>query len=212
MTSRLLAGASVFCAAVLLAGCAAKEEPVAEAAPPAPPPDLTRSDCYTVVLFDGFEIKDAPEGTLPEHAAFLGEWRFGAWDGKWCHDLLVTEILADGSVLMMDKHAPYEPWGQPATAFPRKGRIDKNGVLRFRHGTTQRAYQFDAATGRLKGLREDVNGSLVAELRRAGPPVPPKRDETEPATAAAPATAETAAAAQPTATAVSIAATTDAEG
>ncbi|MEM6974224.1 MAG: hypothetical protein AAF577_15605 [Pseudomonadota bacterium] len=164
--------------ATMLAGCMGSKQEVAEAQP-APPPDLTRSDCYTVTLFDGFDIKPPPEGTPVAHAAFLGEWRFGAWDGKWCHDLLVTEILDDGTVILMDKHAPYVPWGQPATAFERKGRIDQNGVLRFRHGTTQRSYRLDADSGRLVGMREDVNGALTAELRRSGvslvAPVPPTR-------------------------------------
>ncbi|MEM6489733.1 MAG: hypothetical protein AAF677_15930 [Pseudomonadota bacterium] len=132
-----------------------------------------RSDCYTVVLFDGFEIKDPPEGTPPEHAAFLGEWRFGAWDGLWCHDLIVTEITKDGRVKIMDLHAPYEPWNQPATAFARTGRIDNDGRLRFRHGTTDREYHLD--DGRLVAFRSGQAGEYTAMLRKPGSAPPPQR-------------------------------------
>ncbi|MEL6209473.1 MAG: hypothetical protein AAFR44_04700 [Pseudomonadota bacterium] len=147
---------------VVLTACAMEEPEVAVEAPPV---QLLRGDCYTVELFDGFEIKPAPEGTPPEHAAFLGEWRFGAWDGEWCHDMIVTEITEDGQVILMDLHAPYEPWGKIATAFRRTARITEDGELHFRHGNTTREYRLQG--GRLYGTREEaIEGLREVQLRR----------------------------------------------
>ncbi|MEL6264526.1 MAG: hypothetical protein AAFR52_02600 [Pseudomonadota bacterium] len=171
-------------AAAALAACSLTNEKPPVTAAPEVEPDLTRSDCYTVVLYDGFDIAPAPAQIAPEHAAFLGEWRFGAWDGEWCHDLIVTEIAADGQVTLMDLHAPHEPWGQPASAFKRTARIDPEGVLRFRHGVTNRAYRLDPR-GRLVAERTFGNTVYTAELRRPGPPLPRPRPEGLAAAAAA---------------------------
>ncbi|MEL6769140.1 MAG: hypothetical protein AAFP17_18320 [Pseudomonadota bacterium] len=150
---------------VLLAGCLGAEKPVESAKAPERPIDRTVSDCYTVVLFDDVEVKKPADDVPFTYAAFLGEWTNGAWDGKWCHDLLIYEVSADGRVEMMDMHAPYEPWNQPASAFRRVGRIDKDGVLRFAHGTTQRSYQI--VNGRLEGRRSGgASGEYVAQLKR----------------------------------------------
>lgn len=157
-------------ALLAVAACADKGVEVSKA--PAPDPSLLRDDCYTVVLFDGFEVKPAPAGTPPEHAALLGEWRFGAWDGEWCHDMIVTEITKDGRVYLMDLHAPYEPWGKIASAFKRTARITDEGTLTFRHGKTQRQYRL---VGRqLHGMMEDATeGMREVRLRRPGEePVP----------------------------------------
>ncbi|MEM6944285.1 MAG: hypothetical protein AAF565_11105, partial [Pseudomonadota bacterium] len=140
---------------LLLAGCLGSGKKVVEAEPEQPF-DRTVSDCYTVVLFDEFEIKAPADEVPPEFAAFVGEWTNGAWEGKWCHDITIFEVTADGRVDLMDMHAPYEPWGQPASAFRRTGRIDKDGVLRFAHGTTRRSYRI--VNGRLEGTRSGGSG------------------------------------------------------
>lgn len=144
-----------------LAACAAGPE---RAAGPEPDTKLTRADCYTVVLFDDVEVKAPHENVAPEHAAFLGEWRYGAWDGQWCHDLIVTEVTPGGDVRLMDMHAPHEPWGKPATAFARKGRITDDGLLVFRHDVTQRSYR--VVNGRLHAHRESTDEDYRAVLRR----------------------------------------------
>lgn len=85
--------------------------------------------CYTVDLFDPYEIK-YPEAEVPqEYAAFLGVWQNGAWGGTWCHDLYITQVSADGQVVLLDAHGP-DGAGIEATVFKRKGFI-KDGVLTF---------------------------------------------------------------------------------
>jgi hypothetical protein len=152
-----------FIAALMgLAACAS--EAPERAAAPEPDPKLTRAECYTVVLFDPVTVKPAAKDVPAEHAAFLGEWRYGAWDGEWCHDLVVTEITPGGDVHLMDMHAPHEPWGKPATAFARKGRITNDGLLVFRHGVTQRSYRL--VDGRLHAHRETLDQDRQAVLER----------------------------------------------
>ena len=153
-------------ACALAIGCAAKKE-VAKA-PPGPAPV---ADCYTVVLFDEYEIKPPAEGVPPEYARFLGKWERGAWNGQWCHDLLVTEVTPTGKVNLVDMHAPYEPFGAPASAFQRVGRIDKDGNLRLRYGTESVTYRYE--DGRLVGERQGIYGTMIAVLRSEGDvPVP----------------------------------------
>ncbi|MEM6676891.1 MAG: hypothetical protein AAF675_03340 [Pseudomonadota bacterium] len=147
----------------LLAACATSSEKAAQA-PTSERQDRTVSDCYTVVLFDDFEIETPGTDVPPEYAAFVGEWVNGAWGGKWCHDLTIFSVSADGLVDLMDMHAPYEPWGQPASAFRRTGRINEEGELRFAHGTTQRSYRI--VNGRLEAKRSGVSGEYAAQLKR----------------------------------------------
>ena len=47
-------------------------------------PQLTRDDCYTVVLFDKIKIKKPGADVPPQFAAFSGAWQKGAWAGEWC--------------------------------------------------------------------------------------------------------------------------------
>ena len=148
-------------ACLVAAGCAQGPVEVAEAPPPLPP-ELTRDDCYTVVLFDKVKIVQPGPDVPPEYHAFVGNWQKGAWDGKWCHDLLIHEVRADGSADIFEMHAPYEPWGQPATAFKRTGRIDKEGNLRFRYGTETVSYAL--VDGQLHARRSGKFGALEAVL------------------------------------------------
>ncbi|MGF1553551.1 MAG: hypothetical protein ACFBWO_13805 [Paracoccaceae bacterium] len=148
--------------AALLGLAACATEAPREIAPP--DPRLSRADCYTVVLFDDATVRKPAEEVPAEHAAFLGEWRYGAWDGEWCHDLIVTEVEPGGTVRLMDLHAPHEPWGKPATAFARTGRITQDGLLVFRHGVTQRSYR--VIDGRLHAHREASDRDYRAVLER----------------------------------------------
>lgn len=144
---------------LVLAGCA-KDEPIETAE--APPPELTRADCYTVVLFDDPPVVQPDEAVPAEHQQFLGSWTRGAWDGKWCTELFVTEVQPGGKVELYEMHAPYPDWGQPASAFKRTARIDDNGDLRFRYGTESVRYRL--VEGTLHAERTGRFGALEAVL------------------------------------------------
>lgn len=145
-------------ACLVVAGCAKEPVEVAEA----PPPELTRDDCYTVVLFDDVDIVRPGPDVPAEYHGFVGNWQKGAWDGKWCHDVLISKVGADGSAELFEMHAPYAEWGQPASAFKRKGRFDESGNLRFRYDTEVVTYKL--VDGRLHARRSGRFGDLVAVL------------------------------------------------
>ena len=156
-------------AALALAGCMSARE--------APPDPATTSDaglgpnhrpgCYTVDLFQEVPVNTPAPGVPAEHAAFLGRWGNGVWNGSWCHDLLVHTVHADGRVELLDMHAPSEKYAAPASIFKRTGRIGEDGTLRFSHGLTTRRYAIrDSA---LYGVREDgAHGRLEIVMTRKG--------------------------------------------
>lgn len=155
-----------------LAACAEKKAEVA-----AVPEDrsLIVPGCYTVDLFETVNIKK-PEPNVPaEYARYLGEWGNGAWNGDWCHDLLIYGVHADGRVELVDMHAPSDTYKAAATAFKRTARIQEDGSIRFRHGIYQRRYEI--VDGRLYGtLDSPVYGTLNIILSRKGVvPLPPVR-------------------------------------
>ena len=154
---------------VLVAGCL---QPQAQVAPlPQPEAMAVNSDCYTVDLFTKARAHE-PAADVPEaYRQFLGKWGGGAWNDFWCHDLVVTEVHADGRVELVEMLAPYAPWNYPATAFQRVGRIDAEGNLRFAYGTERLSYRI--VNGKLYGTRSGTYGNLRVELRRRGvPPIP----------------------------------------
>ena len=132
---------------------------------------VVNSDCYTVDLFTEAKV-ERPATEVPDaHRLFLGSWGGGAWNDFWCHDLLVTEVHADGQVNLVEMLAPYAPWNYPATAFQRTGRIDADGNLRFAYGTERLNYHIE--NGKLVGNRSGLYGNLRIELKRRGmPPIP----------------------------------------
>jgi len=134
----------------------------------------TGSDCYTVDLFTKVSV-ERPADDVPEvYQQFLGPWGGGAWNDVWCHDLLVSKVEKDGRVELVDMHAPYVPWAQPATAFRRVGRIDEKGNLRFAYGTERISYRIE--NGKMIGDRSGTLGNLHVELVRKGvPPMPVPR-------------------------------------
>lgn len=127
-----------------------------------PVAEKVHPDCYTVDLFDSFPIQEPAPDVPAEYSKFLGDWAYGAWEDQWCHDLRITKVHRDGRVEMIDMHAPYEPYGQPATAFKRTGRIGEDGKLRFASGVERRTYQ--VVGGRLVGERSGLYGDLHAVL------------------------------------------------
>ena len=132
---------------------------------------IVNNDCYTVDLFTKVKIEKPDADVSATNRQFLGEWGGGAWNDVWCHGLLVNKVYADGRVDLVEMHAPYEPWRQPATAFRRVGRIDGKGNLRFAHGVTRLSYRIE--NGRLIGSQSGQHGDLTVELVHLGmPPVP----------------------------------------
>jgi len=170
MTLRPLA---ILAVCIAIAGCAEKPTP-----PVTAKLDTSRFEkpgCYTVDLFDPVEVAQ-PAATLPvDHAAYIGHWGGGVWNGNWCHEMIVTGVSPTGEVDLIDMHAPSETYSAPATAFRRKARIFEDGSLRFVHGTVVRHYQL--RDGKLHARREgDGFGVMRAVLSRKGDaPVPRAR-------------------------------------
>ena len=155
-----------------VSGCLGFGKKTQVAAPVEAPPDT--SACYTVVLFDEFQIEQPASDVPAAYRRFLGDWGFGAWNDVWCHDLLITKVHADGRAELIEMHAPYLRWGQPATAFKRVGRIDYQGTLRIAYGGELLSYR--VVDGALIGQRSGKLGNLTATLtRRDMPPLPPRR-------------------------------------
>lgn len=151
---------SLAAAGAIVAGCATKDVETVDMTPPAP--ELTRADCYTVVLFDDPPVIAPDESVPPENSAYLGSWTNGAWNGQWCTELYVTQVNPDRSVELYEMHAPYEEWGQPASAYRRTARIDEQGNLRFRYGTESVSYAM--VDGTLHASRSGRFGNLKAVL------------------------------------------------
>lgn len=144
MARHLLAALAV----LAVAGCGGKEPEVAKV----DLGDQLSPDCYTVDLFDPFTIRNPPTEVASEANKFLGVWMHGAWDGKWCHDLYIINVSADGTVDLLDAYGPYRAAGLEATVFRRKGKL-KDGVLTFhsRGGTVHYRRDGDYLVGTRKG-------------------------------------------------------------
>lgn len=146
-------------AAITVAGCGGSDskDEVAVDAPALSP------GCYTVDLFDPFTIKAPPPEIAEEADDFLGVWMNGAWDGKWCHDLYVTSVNADGSVEVLDAYGPYVPAGVEATVFRREGHL-KDGVLTLHSQGATVTYHRDGAY--LVGTRKGAYGDFDIIMSR----------------------------------------------
>lgn len=152
------AGLASLLIVALASSCAEKIEPKGPT-----PYDLTMvKDCYTVELFTVAEVQEPKAEVPPEWNRFLGVWGKAAWEGKWCHDLHVLNIEEDGTVEIMELHAPYEPWGKPATAFRRKGRMTKENHLRVLYSGVEVEYWIE--NGRLYGERSEGGGRMRIAL------------------------------------------------
>lgn len=148
---------------VLVSGCSLFQK--SQATPPTQPvQEVATDECYTVDLFTDVTVEQPEDGVPVANQQFLGEWGGGAWNDVWCHGLLVTKMYADGRVELVDMHAPYAPWNQPATAFRRVGRVDAEGSLRFAYGTVRRSYRVEG--GKLIGTNNGQFGNLNIELAR----------------------------------------------
>jgi len=130
---------------------------------------LRDPDCYTVDLFDDQPIERPGDTVPPEVAQYVGLWENGAWDGTWCHDLLVFRAEANGQLHLLDMHAPNTDLNLAPTVFRRTARVDEEGNLRFRYGTESRVYRIKQ--GVLYGVRTGGYGRM--EIALSNPNVVP---------------------------------------
>ncbi|MEM1344403.1 MAG: hypothetical protein AAGI34_07455 [Pseudomonadota bacterium] len=111
-----------------------------------------KPECKSVELFRPPQVKRPAKDVPEDFARWYGAWGGGVWNGTWCHDLIVLSVAADGAVEVLDMHAPSPEYNRPATIFKRRGRIQPDGSLRFRHGVVQRHYELH--DGVVHGLRQ----------------------------------------------------------
>jgi hypothetical protein len=122
--------------------------------------------CYTVEIDSPAKIRE-PNLTVPKALrALSGRWGGGAWAGKWCHDLHVLSVEPNGNAVVIEAHAPYEPWGKNATAFRRKARVSEDGTLRMIYKGVVIEY-WVADDGSLHGLRKEGDLEHRIKLSRA---------------------------------------------
>ena len=132
--------------------------------------------CYTVDLFEEYRIEYPEAGVPAEASQFLGVWKNGAWNGRWCHDLYVTKANPDGTVNVIDAYGP-DGGGREATVFKRVGKVE-NGVLSF-HSQGSAPVEYRIIDEYLVGERRDAFGkyeiTMSREIGIALVPIPPRK-------------------------------------
>ena len=140
----IVAGAALL---AIVAGC----EPTTRSS--LPDAQLSRAGCYTVELYDDpFQrnvVQPAKQGLPDRWNRFLGVWGEGAWNGGQCHEIHVTEIHQDGSVVIVDTVAPWQDLR--AESHRRAGRIDGSGRLVVPGTSGPTVYVWE--NGRLRATR-----------------------------------------------------------
>jgi len=141
---------------------AAAEPAVEQPLPPSEYAHLNDAKCYTVELYDEVKIEKPAANVPPAYSQFLGAWENGAWNGDWCHDLLIFRVEANGKVHLLDMHEPSEEFGLAPSVFKRVGRIHEDGSIRFAYGTETRRYWL--RRGVLFGKRSGSYGAMEIAL------------------------------------------------
>lgn len=121
--------------------------------------------CHSVVLFSERPIKQPAKDVPAEWSRYLGQWGNGSWDGVVCHDLRVVDVRADGTAEVVSMHAPYQPWGQFATAYTRSARFVAENKLLVTSGGSERLYWLDD-TGLMRAVRRNPAGYVTATLEK----------------------------------------------
>lgn len=121
--------------------------------------------CQSVVLFSQRPIQKPAKDVPQKWSRYLGQWGNGAWDGVVCHDLRVTDVRADGTAEVVSMHAPYEPWGQYATAYTRAARFVSEDKLLVNSGGSERLYWIDQ-NGLMRAVRRNPAGYVTATLEK----------------------------------------------
>ncbi|WP_316014180.1 hypothetical protein [Roseobacter sp. HKCCA0434] len=150
---RIVAGAGLL---GVLAAC----EPQPDVAA-IPASQLNRDGCYTVDLYDDpyrrNEIQPAKQGLPRDWNRYLGTWGNGAWNGGQCHEIHVTEVYQDGSVVVIDTTAPFRDLR--AESHRRAARIDRQGRLVVPSTVGATVYVFNDR-GQLRGTRFRNDGDV----------------------------------------------------
>ena len=128
--------------------------------------ETLRPDCKTVNLFSPAVFKTPGPGAPRAASQFIGHWGDAAWEGAWCHDLYVTEVLQDGRVVVIETHGAYAPWGKRPSIFRRTGRLDQNDRLQIRYGPYTVEYWLQG--GKLHGTRKHPGGTRWIAMSRQG--------------------------------------------
>ena len=171
----------VLMVAVMLSvsGCMLTAEKPKPAAPAVDHSKKLVNGCYTVDLFDPYRIK-YPKANVPRQMSrFLGVWKNAGWGGKWCHDLYVVNVSADGTVTLLDAHGPDKKRGLEATVFKRLAKI-KNGELTFKSvGAGVVRYRLSDDGSYMLGMRKDYHGDHEITMNKVDgsmiPPLPPRK-------------------------------------
>jgi len=121
--------------------------------------------CQSVVLFSERPIQKPDVAVPKKWRQFLGQWGNGSWDGVVCHDLRVVDVRTDGTAEVVSMHAPYEPWGQYATAYTRNARFVSEDKLLVMDGLSERLYWI-GADGQMRGVRRNPDGYVTATLEK----------------------------------------------
>jgi len=121
--------------------------------------------CQSVVLFSQRPIQKPDMAVPKKWRDFLGQWGNGSWDGVVCHDLRVVDVRTDGTAEVVSMHAPYEPWGQYATAYTRNARFIAEDKLLVTSSGSERLYWI-GADGRMRGVRRNPSGYVTATLEK----------------------------------------------
>jgi hypothetical protein len=121
--------------------------------------------CQSVVLFSQRPIQQPDLAVPKKWRQFLGQWGNGSWDGVVCHDLRVVDVRTDGTAEVVSMHAPYEPWGQYATAYTRNARFISEDKLLVTSSGSERLYWIDA-DGRMRAVRRNPAGYVTATLEK----------------------------------------------
>lgn len=119
--------------------------------------------CHSVTLFSQRPIQDPDLAVPKKWRKFLGHWGNGAWDGIVCHDIRIVDVRQDGTAEVVSMHAPYEPWGQFATAYTRNARFVAEDKLLVSNGTSDRLYWI-GGDGRMRAVRTNPSGYVTATL------------------------------------------------
>ncbi|MGB0505511.1 MAG: hypothetical protein ACPGGK_04875 [Pikeienuella sp.] len=150
---------------MLVASVACAPAPQKKATGPTAFDKTVDKSCYTVEIDSPAKIKK-PAPTVPTALrALSGRWGGGAWGGQWCHDLHVLSVEPDGRAVVIEAHAPYEPWGKNATAFRRNANVSSDGTLRMIYKGVVIEY-WVASDGSLHGVRKEGDIEHKIKLSR----------------------------------------------
>lgn len=116
-------------------------------------PSYAGGSCATPIP-DNVKVEDAPQGTPKGHAAFLGAWGDGEWDGVLCNTLVVEAIDEEGNVKLIYSWGTYAGWNIWKGSVRAVGKFLPENRLRFTFRGGARVVTYWLEGGKLKGTYE----------------------------------------------------------